>query len=123
MSVEKELKARLAVELCAIVDDRTVVEAAASLSNWPSEMSALRRGRYRGFSIDRLVRMIVSQRYDIELSLRPIVFKPAPRVEATIAVVRYDRYGRAQPAPNEADAADPQTRDVPFNKRGGIRDL
>ena len=102
MSVEKELKARLAQELCALVADCTVAKAATWLGLWPSEVSALRRGRYAGFSIERLVRLIAKQRYNIELSLRPIEPKPAPRVAPTIVVVRYDRFGRPEPAPDAA---------------------
>lgn len=94
MGIDEQLKRQLARELCAIVDGWTLGEVVARTGIDPARMSALRHGKVAGFSISRLVRMIASHGYDVELVLRPM--KPPARQwkRPSATVVRYDRFNR-----------------------------
>lgn len=95
MQVDQELKRLLAAELCAIVDGRTQVEAAALLWLRQPQISALRRGTTAGFSVGRLTRLVAAQGYNLELHLRLIPRRFAlPKKLPRVSVVRYDRFGR-----------------------------
>ena len=68
-------KAELAEEIATIVRYRhlTQTEAAKVVGDAPSQMSLLMAGKIDGFSIERLLRMLLRLGKDIEL-----VFRPAP---------------------------------------------
>ena len=97
LEIEEDLKQQLARELCAILDGHSQINAGAILRVHQSEMSHLRNGHLRRFSIARLVRYISQQKYDVEIHLKAIP-RPyaAPRRKPAVTVTRYDRYG--QPA-------------------------
>ncbi|MGH7677263.1 MAG: helix-turn-helix domain-containing protein, partial [Gemmatimonadaceae bacterium] len=100
--IDQELKGLLAAELCAIVEGWDQYAAAAMLGLRQPDVSALRHGRTAGFSIDRLVRLIVKSGYDVEVSLREMRRRfGLPSVAPKVTVQRYDRFGRtvARPAP------------------------
>jgi hypothetical protein len=102
MRVDEELKRLLAAELCGIVDGWDQHSAASMLGLQQPQVSALRHGRTKGFSSDRLFRVVANRGYDIEVVLRErprwlATQRPAPKV----TVQRIDRLGRAieRPAP------------------------
>ena len=82
--------------MVAIVDGYSQGEAAALLFLSQSAISALRRGDVRGGpSMSRLLRVIARQRYSVEVHLKYIEWRiQRPKLEATLSVVRYDRFGR-----------------------------
>jgi transcriptional regulator with XRE-family HTH domain len=83
------------VLLRAVIDGLSQAEAASALRLSQPHISALRRGRYEGFSAGRLARLIASQHFDIEVHLRRLEVPYArPCRSPTIIVIRYDRYGR-----------------------------
>lgn len=94
--VDEQLKRELGRHLCAIVDGYSQGEAAALLLLSQSAISALRRGDLRGSpSLSRLLRVIASQRYSVEVHFKYIASPiKRPKSEPTLTVVRYDFYGR-----------------------------
>ena len=96
MDIEHQLKVLLAKELCAILDGWAQVGAAAGADTHQSEISRLRRGDLRRFSVGRLLRMISRSHYNIDVRLKamPRVYGE-PRVRPSATVVRYDRWGHA----------------------------
>ena len=93
---EHQLKAQLARELCAILDGYQRDLAAAHVGANPSELSRLRHGDLRRFSLGRIVRYIAKAGYDIEVHLKMTSRyeeRPKPR-RPTSSVRRYDYYGR-----------------------------
>ena len=95
MDLEQELKQQLARELCGILHGVNQCDAAAILHVHQSEMSHLRNGNLRRFSIARLLHFVSRQSYDIEVHLRRIPRPCAtPRPVPVITVTRYDRHGR-----------------------------
>ena len=104
---EHQLKAQLARELCAIFDGYERELAAAHVDAHPSELSRLRRGDLRRFSLGRIVRYIAKAGYDIEVHLKKtsrLEERPKPR-QPTSSVRRYDYYGR----PTDSLAPDTST--------------
>jgi len=86
----------MARELCSILSGYQRDIGADRIDAHPSELSRLRQGDLRRFSLGRIVRYIARAGYDIEVHL-----KTTPRLEQrpevrrpTSAVVRYDYYGR-----------------------------
>ncbi len=69
-------KAELAYKISKLIEQRklTQAEAAKILDVDQPKVSALRRGRLAGFSLDRLVRFVVLLGHDVE-----IVVKKRPR--------------------------------------------
>jgi hypothetical protein len=66
------------------------------LGTHPSEVSRLRKGDLRRFSLARIARYIAQSGYDIEVHLKRtprLEERPKPRNRATSSVVRYDYYG------------------------------
>jgi len=95
MRIDEELKHRLAEELCAIMDGWTQIQAASLLHISQSHVSRLRRGKLAEFSAGRLLRLIASQGYNVDVALRVIPNRFAkPRPLPTLSVLRYDRFGR-----------------------------
>ena len=103
---EDPLKGQLARELCAMLDGYQRDIGAAHIGADPSELSRLRHGDLRRFSLARILRYIARFGYDIEIHL-----KKRPRLEQrprpprpSSTVVRYDYYGRAVPLRPANDA-------------------
>jgi predicted XRE-type DNA-binding protein len=101
---QPDLKAALARELCAIMEGWSQDGAASMLGLRQQNMSLLRRGELGIFSINRLLRLIASRGYNLEIVLREMPRKIGrPRPEPTVRVTRYDRFGAqrsaADPAP------------------------
>ena len=65
-------KAELAHKITVLIERRglTQAEAAALLDVDQPKISALRRGRLSGFSLDRLVRFVVLLGYDVEIVVK-----------------------------------------------------
>ena len=93
---EQQLKEQLARELCTILRGDPRDSATAFVYAHPSELSRLRRGDLRRFSLARIVRYIAGTGYDIEIHLKKtprFEERPKPRRPAG-TVVRYDYYGQ-----------------------------
>jgi predicted XRE-type DNA-binding protein len=97
---DQELKRLLAAELCAIVEGLDQYSAASMLRLHQPQVSALRHGRTTGFSIDRLLRLIVGRGYNVEVTLRPMAKRFGnPKPEPTLTVQRLDNHGHAVERP------------------------
>ena len=93
--MEQQLKELLARALCSLVEGWTQDNAAAVMRLHQSQLSRLRNGKLEGFSAARLIRLIAERGYNVEIHLKPIPRRFAqPSPKPTVAVVRYDRYGR-----------------------------
>jgi predicted XRE-type DNA-binding protein len=77
-------KAELANEICALIkaDGLTQHQAARKLAVDQPKVSALMRGRLKGFSSDRLLRFITLLGRDIQIRIRP----PKPGRRASIRI-------------------------------------
>jgi predicted XRE-type DNA-binding protein len=66
-------KAQLAQRICTLVGDRglTQAQAAAVLGLDQPKVSALMRGKLRGFSVERLFRCLKALGQEIEIVIRP----------------------------------------------------
>jgi predicted XRE-type DNA-binding protein len=66
-------KAQLARRICALVEGRrlTQAQAAAVLGLDQPKVSALMRGKLRGFSVERLFRCLKALGQEIEIVIRP----------------------------------------------------
>lgn len=94
MDVGGELRRLLVEELCAIMEGWTQYDAASLLGLRQPHISRLRRGVTAGFSIDRLVRLIASQGYHVEVRVTAMGRRfGKPRPEPEVRVLRFDRYG------------------------------
>lgn len=94
---DQTLKEQLARELCLILDGWKRDAGAARVDMYPSELSRLRHGDLRRFSLARLVRYIARAGYDVEVHLkytRRLEHRPKPR-RPTSTVIRFDYYGNA----------------------------
>ena len=83
---EMLLKAELAREISAQISERqlTQVEAAELLGIDQPKVSALTRGRLRGFSVERLLRLLLALGSDIEIRVTP---GADPRTRGRLGVV------------------------------------
>ena len=71
---------------------------AATVGICQQDLSALRRGRSKGFSVGRLLRIISREHYHVDIHLRRIPRPFAkPREWPTATVIRFDRWGRRLP--------------------------
>ena len=98
---EYELKVQLARELRAILDGFQRDAGAGYIDAHPTELSRLRNGDLRRFSLTRLVRYIAGAGYDIEIHLKKtsrLERRPKPH-QPSSSVVRYDYHGRVTPSP------------------------
>lgn len=94
MRIDHELKVQLAQELCAILSGWPQFEAAALSHTHQSELSRLRRGDLRRFSVGRLLRLIANCHYNIDVHLKAMPrVHGRPRVVPAAKVVRFDRHG------------------------------
>src|SRR4051812_46094491 len=106
---EQELRVQLASELCSILHGRQRDIGAARVDMHASDLSRLRHGDLRRFSLTRLIRYIARAGYDIEVHLKKTQrreYRPKPR-QPTSTVVRYDYYGVPEQEP--PDTAQPST--------------
>jgi predicted XRE-type DNA-binding protein len=95
MRIDQRLKELLVRELCAILDGWDQTTGAAMVGIRQQDLSALRRGRGKGFSVGRLLRLIARDHYHVEVHLRRIPRPYAkPREVPTVTGIRYDRWGR-----------------------------
>ena len=93
------LKTQLARELCAIFDGYRRDVGAAHMDAHPSELTRLRHGDLRRFSVGRILRYIARAGYDVEVHLKRtprLEQRPKPR-RPTSSVIRYDYYGHVVP--------------------------
>jgi predicted XRE-type DNA-binding protein len=99
---EQVLKAQLARELIAILDGYQRDAGAAHIDAHVTELSRLRRGDLRRFSLARIVRYLARAGYDIEVQLKKTPHRehrPQPR-RLCSTVVRFDYYGRVTSSSN-----------------------
>jgi predicted XRE-type DNA-binding protein len=70
---EHQLKAALVVQLQRLINDRNLSQLAAAklLGIKQPDLSNILRGRYRGYSVARLMRMLTAFDQDVEISTRP----------------------------------------------------
>jgi len=94
--IDRDLQRQLARELCSILGDGPGVEIVYRLGLYPARVSELRQGNFARFSLKRLVNLIASLGFDIEISIRPRKPPPRPRLLPSATVVRYDRFDRVQ---------------------------
>ena len=95
---EQELKGQLAAELCSILRGWQRDIGAARLDMHASDLSRLRHGDLRRFSLTRIIRYIARAGYDIEVHLKKthrLEHRPKPR-QPTSTVVRYNYYGEPE---------------------------
>jgi hypothetical protein len=96
--VEQELRAQLAGELRSILSGWQRDIGAAMVDMHASDLSRLRHGDLRRFSLTRLIRYIARAGYDIEIHLKKtqrLELRPKPR-QPTSTVVRYNCYGERE---------------------------
>jgi predicted XRE-type DNA-binding protein len=96
---EHQLKLQLARELCAILDGYSREVGAGHLQTHTSELSRLRHGDLRRFSLTRILRFIARLGYDLEVHLKKtprLEERPQLRHHPTTSVVRSDYYGRRE---------------------------
>lgn len=79
------VKAELAAKVISEIERRRLpqVEAAGLLGVDQPKVSALKQGRLRGFSIERLLRFLLRLGQDVEIRVKP---KPRSRGEARLRV-------------------------------------
>ena len=95
---EQELKEQLARELCSILHGWQRDIGAARVDRHASDLSRLRHGDLRRFSLARIIRYIARAGYDIEVHLKRterLEHRPAPR-RPTSTVRRYNYYGQPE---------------------------
>lgn len=85
-AVERQAKLRLAYALNQVLDQRklTQAEAARVLGIGQPKVSALRRYKLAGFSVERLMTLLTAVDQDVEIVIRR---KPKTRRAARISVV------------------------------------
>lgn len=95
---EQDLKAQLARELCSILRGWQRDIGAAWVAMPASDLSRLRHGDLRRFSLARIIRYIARAGYDIEVHLKRtqrLENRPKPH-RPTSMVVRYNYYGQPE---------------------------
>ena len=94
--LERSLKAQLARELCAILHVFPNELGASFINTRGSELSRIRNGHLRRFSLSRLIRFVASTGHDIEVHLKKtprLEERPKPRRHPVSSVKRYDYNG------------------------------
>jgi predicted XRE-type DNA-binding protein len=103
----ERLKEQLAYELLDLLHGWDQTEAGALVGLRQPDVSRLRAGRFERFSVGRLLRLIASRGYHIEIALKPIGRPTVTRQAPAAVVQRYDQIGK--PIEYEyAEAADAQ---------------
>jgi|SRR5580704_7008391 predicted XRE-type DNA-binding protein len=86
---EHQLKAALVVHVRRLIEARKLTQTAAAkrIGIKQPDLSNILRGHYRGYSVERLMRMLTAFDQDVEISVKPhkkageggrITFVPAP---------------------------------------------
>lgn len=104
---EHDFKVKIAREICLILDGVPRDVAAARIGTQVSELSRIRKGNLRRFSLTRLIRFVASTGYDIEVHLKKtprLEDRPRPRFRAIGGVWRYNYYGRLEGAESDGSA-------------------
>ena len=85
-AAERQAKLRLAFALNRVLEERkfSQADAAKVLELTQPKISALRRYKLAGFSLERLMNLLIAIDHDIEIVIRP---KPPSRKAARIRVV------------------------------------
>jgi predicted XRE-type DNA-binding protein len=85
-AVERQAKLRLAYALNQVLDQRKLTQASAAkvLGVGQPKVSALRRYKLEGFSVERLMTLLTAVDQDVEIVIRR---KPKTRRAARISVV------------------------------------
>ena len=96
-----QLKEQLATELLDLLDGWDQTEGGALVGLRQPDVSLLRAGRLERFSVGRLLRLIASRGYHIEIALRPIGRPTVTRQKPAAVVQRYDQVG--EPVAYEED--------------------
>lgn len=84
-----QLKEQLAEKLVALLDGWDQTEAGAQVGLRQPDVSLLRSGQLERFSVGRLLRMIASLGYHIEIAIRPLgrpVTRETPTASSLAAV-------------------------------------
>ncbi|XBQ16425.1 MAG: helix-turn-helix transcriptional regulator [Oceanicaulis sp.] len=83
---EHALKAELVVRLKAVMDERAITQTAAARMTGVAQpdLSNLLRGRFKGFSVERLLSLLTALGQDVEIRLSP---RPADAGPASVRVV------------------------------------
>lgn len=95
---EQELKVQLAGALCSILHGWQRDIGAARVDMPATDLSRLRHGDLRRFSLARIIRYIARAGYDVEVHLKQtprLEHRPKPR-RPTSTVVRYNYYGQPE---------------------------
>jgi hypothetical protein len=95
--LEHGLKEQLARQLCAILDGYPRELGAAHIGTSESELSRIRNGHLRRFSLSRLIRFVARTGHDIEVHLKRTPRweeRPTVRHQPMSTVRRYDYHGR-----------------------------
>lgn len=88
-----QLKEQLATELLDLLDGWDQTEAGALVGVRQPDISLLRAGHLERFSVGRLLRLIASRGYHIEIALRPVGRPTVTRHKPAAVVRRYDQIG------------------------------
>jgi predicted XRE-type DNA-binding protein len=112
---EALLKAQLVMHLAEIIARRGLTQAGAArlLNIDQPKVSALLRGRLRGFSTDRLLRFVTALGYDVTLEIRE---KPDDRAEARLKVASANSAAVGARA-TSLSVATPRSRRPPASRR------
>lgn len=83
---EEQTRAQLVRELRAIIKDRNLTQTAAGklIDLSQPDLSQLLRGRTRGFTVDRLLRLLMALDRDIEIRIKK---RPKSRSKSRMAVI------------------------------------
>jgi len=70
---EHQLKAALVVQLKRLIKERRLTQVAAAklIGIKQPDLSNILRGHYRGYSMERLMRMLTAFDQDVEITVRP----------------------------------------------------
>jgi predicted XRE-type DNA-binding protein len=70
---EHQLKAALVVQLHRLIKERKLTQAVAAkrVGVKQPDLSNILRGHFRGYSVERLMRMLTAFDQDVEIALRP----------------------------------------------------
>ena len=93
--IEQQLKRLLAAQVCVIMHGCPQVESAYRLKISQSDFSRIKRRKLHAYSASRLIRLIASQGYHVDIRLRQLKTRFGPdRETPTVTVTRYDRNDR-----------------------------
>jgi predicted XRE-type DNA-binding protein len=81
------LKARIVIAIGEMIKDRKLSQtaAAARMGVTQPDLSKLLRGRFTGFSLDRLLSMVMALGNDVEIKVKPVSAKREGRMQLRVA--------------------------------------